>query len=837
MRLSPTALALLMVPATALMSVAEAQAGGAMAAPQGVNVPLLFFPNEGQLADGVEFAGRAGGLATFFANDGFTVRLTETAQRILGESSYRGVALRYTFEGANPAAEMVGEEPNAARFNFYKGQDPSRWRSGVESFGAVRYRGIYEGVDVVVRDASGTLEYDLVVAPGASLDQVRIRCEGADSLALAEDGSLVATTRFGELTQRFPRTWQVDASGERRAVDSRFVLLGDDTYGFVAPDRDPSRGAVVDPGLTYSSLLGGSETEHGCGVSVDQLCGLYIAGDTNSLDFPTDPGAFDETFNGDVDTFVTRVDAIGKFLIYSTYIGGSLGDFGHGVIVDTEGYAYVTGGTKSVDYPTTLGSFDPTPNGQGDIFVTKLSPNGQALTWSTFIGGTGEEGSLGGQGIAIDANKNVYVAAFTSSTDFPITAGALDSTFNGVSDVTISKLSADGSALLYSTFLGGTDLDIANAIDVDANGNAFIAGWAISADYPRTAGAFGNTPNGNSNGIVSKVDANGQVLSYSTFTGGSSEVVRGVAVLGDDAFVTGYTLSTVLPVTAGAFDTTANGNGDGFVFRFNQNGTGVHYGAYLGGTELDGGNAIDTDPLGGAYVTGWTESANFPTTVTAFDTSYNGNQDAYVTRISPDGSTIDYSSFLGGSAYDVAFAINVHDVGSVYLAGGTFSADFPTTLGALDTTINGKEDLFMVLLPAGPQACPAAAAMATYGASEMDSLGNLPTLNALSLPKVPSFALNIQVANARPNASVIMLLGASPVALPFDGGTLLVAPSFILGVGATDAAGQLLLSTGVNENPNFCGSSVYMQAAIADRSSPSLYKVTLTNGLQLTFGF
>jgi hypothetical protein len=799
-------------------------------------LPLLFFENRGQLDPAVKFAARRGGLATYFTGNSFVVDISEAGESVMGETKYRGATLRYTFEGAT-GATVLGEQPNDARFNFFKGNSPANWYVDVPSYGQVRYDELYPGVDLVVRDANGVLEYDLELAAGASLDQVRIRCEGADRLNIDSEGSLVAATMWGELKQKFPQTWEVGADGSRKAIDSKFVMLGSDTYGFLAPERADDRALVVDPGITYGSYLGGSDTEHGCGVSVDQLCALFIAGDTKSVDFPVRVGSYDLTHNGDVDTFCTKVDATGGLLVYSTYIGGSLGDFGHGVVVDSVGNAFITGGTKSLDYPVTPGAFDTTQNGQGDCFVTRLNDKGTALDYSTYLGGISEEGSLGGQGIAVDANGNVYVAGFAGSPDYPITPGAYQTIMNGVVDVFLTKVDPTGANVQYSTLIGGVDLDIANAIDIDSNGNAYVGGWALSSDYPRTPGAFATTPNGNSNGIVSRVNATGTGLDWSTFTGGSSEVVRGIAVLGDEAFVAGYTLSSVFPATVGAAQQAPGGNGDAFLMRFNNTGTGVHYATYLGGIEVDVANNLDTDVNGSAYLTGWTESSNFPVTLYAFDPTYNGLQDAFVTRVAPDGGSLEYSSFFGGSAYDVGFAMNVHAVGSFYMAGGTFSTDIPTTAGAWDQTPNGNEDIFMVLMPAGANSCPSPAAAATYGTSEIDSQGNQPSLVAATLPKVPSYGLTIQLTNAMPSAAVIFLLGTVPAAIPFDSGVVLTVPTFVVPVGVTDGTGALSLSPQIFDNPNFCDQNVYVQALVRDRDATTHYKMTTTNGVHLTFGY
>lgn len=800
-------------------------------------LPLVFFENAGQLAPDVQFAARSGGVAAFLGDASFSVRLARPAGDEPGV--YRGVQLRYTFLGAASGAKLAAEDPTGGAVSFMKGAEAAAWRVGLPTFGAVRYAGLYPGVDAIVRDADGRLEYDLVLGPDAELDRVAIRCEGADRLELDEAGRLVAETEFGEVRQDAPTTWQNHADGTRSEVRSRFVLLSGDTFGFTLEGRDPSATIVIDPGITYASYLGGSLNEHGCGVSVDDDCALYIAGDTLSLDFPVTPGTFDTTHNGDVDSFVAKIVGIGNAMLWATYIGGTLGDFGHGVIVTAAGETYITGGTSSTDYPVTAGAYDTSHNGKNDVFVTRLNATGTALIYSTFIGGTGGEGSLGGQGIAVDASGAAYVTGFTDSPDFPTSFGAYDASPNGLSDSFVTKLAPDGSALVYSTYVGGSNLDVANAIDVDGAGNAYVGGFALSQDFPTTPGAFDTTANFNSNGFLYKLNRVGSSLVYGTYMGGSSEVVRGVAVdpLGQ-AYVTGYTLSTVFPATPGSFDPTPNNNGDAFVSKFDPTGSSLVYASYLGGGEVDVGNSIDTDnATGAAYLTGWTESFDFPTTASGYDPSYNGGpEDAFLVRVAADGSKLDYSTFLGGTGYDVGFAINVHAIGAVYFAGGTFSLDFPATAEAFDLTHNGAEDIFLALLPAGEKPCPNAASSATYGTGKA-GVNGIPTLNALTAPQVPSLNVHLQLLNGAPNAPGFLFLGEAPAATPFDGGTLLVSPVFTVPLPATTGAGSLDLNLMVHENPNFCGSIVYMQAMLLDATVPNAYHTSQTNGLALTFGF
>ena len=331
-------------------------------------------------------------------------------------------------------------------------------------------------------------------------------------------------------------------------------------------------------GLVYSTYLGGSNHEYANGIAIDSSGNAYITGVTYSTDFPTTAGAFDTTFNGgQYDAFVTKLNATGSGLVYSTYLGGSFDDVGYGIAIDSSGNAYLTGFTTFTDFPTTAGAFDITYNGgQYDAFVTKLNATGSGLVYSTYLGGS--ESHDIGFGIAIDSSGNAYVTGYTISGDFPTTAGAFDTTYNGGfgSDVFITKLNATGSGLVYSTYLGGSaqGQDIGRGITLDGSGNAYVTGYTLSTDFPTTSGAFDTTYNGGAHDVfITKLNATGSGLVYSTYLGGSfDDRGNGIAIDGSgNVYVTGYTSSTDFPTTSGAFDTTHNNSTDVFVVKLNFN--------------------------------------------------------------------------------------------------------------------------------------------------------------------------------------------------------------------------------------------------------------------------
>ena len=308
-----------------------------------------------------------------------------------------------------------------------------------------------------------------------------------------------------------------------------------------------------------------------------------------------------------------KLNAAGSALVYSTYLGGGADiDSPRGITVDASGSAYVVGETQSPDFPTTAGAFDRTLTGNGaDMFVTKLNPAGSALTYSTFLGGTAVDN---GSNIAVDSGGNAYAVGFSSSTDFPTTAGAFDRTPNGAFDSTLTKLNPAGSALVYSTFIGGSDFDSVAGLRVDSAGSAYLAGGTSSVDWPVTPGAF-DTTNNNGDAFVTKFNPAGSALVYSTFIGGSDFDAVGGIVLdpAGNAWLTGNTSSVDFPVTAGAPDTTYNGGGsDAIIAELNATGTALPFATFLGGSVTEGGIDIARDPTGNLYVAGSDGLAGLP---------------------------------------------------------------------------------------------------------------------------------------------------------------------------------------------------------------------------------
>jgi hypothetical protein len=663
-------------------------------------LPLSFIPNEGRAPDEeVRYYAQDAGYGFFFTKEG--------ARLSFANGEGRGHALALDFVGANPHATLEAQKRLSGEVNYLRGDDPARWQQGLPTHAELLYGGLWPGIDMAVRGEGGKLKYEFHLKPGSSVEDVRLGYRGAEGLSVGAGGELLVQTSLGVLKDAAPVSYQ-RIGGERVPVESRYTLKGNGGYGFAVGAYDPRYPLVIDPGLDYSTFLGG-----GSGGSFDEGSDIavldgraYVTGETSSTDYPTTTGAFDTTSDPS-DAFVTKLNASGSRLAYSTFLGGTSDDFGEGIAVDGSGRAYVTGSTSSSDFPTTTEAFDTSFNDGGDAFVTKLNASGSALAYSTFLGGTGGDEGLG---IAVDGSGRAHVTGQTRSANYPTTSGAFDRTFNdGIADPFVTKLNAAGSVLEYSTYLGGTDFDVGLGIAVDG-GRAYVMGTTSSTDYPKTSGAFDRTHNGDVDAFVTKLNASGSALAYSTFLGGTNSDEGGgdIAVLDGRAYVVGTTSSTDYPKTSGAFDRTFNGAADVFVTKFNASGSALVYSTYLGGTSGERGEGIAVDGSRRVYVTGSTFSTDYPTTSGAFDTSFNGGVDdidAFVTKFNASGSGLVYSTYLGGTNSDTGFGIAVRD-GRAYVTGRTDSTDYPTTTGAFDRTFNGGvefplPDAFVTKLPTG----------------------------------------------------------------------------------------------------------------------------------------
>ncbi len=402
--------------------------------------------------------------------------------------------------------------------------------------------------------------------------------------------------------------------------------------------RDSSDAFVLklDPGggrILYATFLGGSSWDEGFGIAVDHEGSAYVGGRTGSADFPTTPGAFDGTYNGGRDAFAAKLSPTGSVLEYATFLGGSDHDKAYGIAVDGGGHAYLTGWTRSGDFPVTAGAFRTVHGGrrEEDAFVVKLDPAGR-LGYATFLGGSGEDW---GCDIAVDDAGAAYLAILTYSVDFPTTQGAFDVTHNGSREALVAKLDPTGSGLVYATFLGGRGQDWGQGIAVDDAGCAWVAGVTFSPDFPATPGSFDEVHNGLSDAFAARFDAQGSNLVYATFLGGGGEERSTDLALdaSGNVYLAGWTRSADFPVTVGALGSSFGGHTDAFVARLDPTGGRTPYISLLGGSDFEAIYGIALDTSSSLYATGWTRSADFPVTTGAFGTQYRGQSDVFVAKL------------------------------------------------------------------------------------------------------------------------------------------------------------------------------------------------------------
>ena len=467
--------------------------------------------------------------------------------------------VRLHFEGSNPV-EPSGNVELRDRSNVFLGRDPAGWKTSLRLYREVRYANLYNGVDLVYRlGAEGGLKYEFRLDRGVDPGRILVRYEGVEDVGIGDAGELLVEAMFGTLRDDAPVAFQADLP-----VRCGFRTKAPRLVGFDCPDRNPSLPLVIDP-LLYATFLGGAGRDEARAIAVDASGSAYITGMTGSMDFPSTPGAWSTTGHGSFDMFVAKLNANGTELEYATFIGGENEDEGYAIAVDAAGRAYVTGYTLSPDFPVTAGALDPSLQG-GDAFLVRLGPRGDSLEYATLLGGANFDEGLS---VALDPEGGAYIAGETLSVDFPTTEGAIQPIANGGWDGFLVHLDVAGHALRYGTYLGGVFSDAAHAVAVDSLGDAFVAGYTLSSNFPVTPGAFQTLLAGDFDVFVAEVSPDGRTLVYSTYVGskGLDQAADLVPGPGGAVDVAGATSSPTFPVTSDGFDRTPNGGTDAFYFR------------------------------------------------------------------------------------------------------------------------------------------------------------------------------------------------------------------------------------------------------------------------------
>ncbi len=621
----------------AASSLLASSAGSSLLVDNFGNLPLSFEMNQGQVDSDVTFLSRGNGYTMYLAGDEAVMVLNKPLE---GESGAASV-VRLQLIGANPNPQALGQEELPGKINYFIGNDPAKWQTDVPTYAKVRYEEVYPGIDLVYYGNQGQLEYDFVVQPGADPGLIGLRFDGVDDLQIDKEGNIVLSVGHEKVIQQAPIIYQ-EIAGERVEVIGHYIFYGQREVGFALGEYNKNLPLIIDPILVYATYLGGINQEQLFGLDVDSTGSAYVTGQTSSTDFPVTAGSLDTTLDGSDDIYVAKIDSSGTSLVFATYIGGAGQEAGDALDVDAAGNVYVSGFTSSSDFPVTTGAFDVTSAG-GDSFVLKLSSSGSSIVYASFLGGSSSERAWS---VKADGLGQAHVVGHTSSNDFPTTIGAFDPTFNSVGctvcqDLFAVKFDATGSSLLYGTFIGGSGLDYTYSADLDSSGNILINGFTDSPDFPVTSGAF-----------------------QSAFAGAT----------------------------------------DAFLVKLNSSGTALVYGTYLGGNNYESSSPITggvaVDAAGNAYVTGLTTSTDFPTTASAFDTTYNGGHDPYITKFDPTGN-VSYSTFVGGTSNDYGTAIDVDSAGNAYITGQTFSSNLPITSDAFQSDLNGHSAYLLVMNTVG----------------------------------------------------------------------------------------------------------------------------------------
>ena len=633
-------------------------------------LPLSFEANNGQVDEQVRFLSRGSGYILFLTPEETVLSLQRSALENADSTVYDVVRMQLV--GANSDVEVTGLEEQPGKSNYLFGNDPGKWSKGIPQVGKVHYAQVYTGVDMIYYGNQSRLEYDFIVAPDTDPDVIRLQFKGVERLSLEEEGSLLLHTPGGEVVQQAPIVYQ-EIDGRHRNVEGRYALLEDNNQvGFKIGAYDVTRPLIIDPVIIYSTYLGSKDWDEGEGIVVDSLGNAYLTGKSMPSNFPM-LNSLQSSSGGGNDAFVLKLNVEGSALVYSTYLGGSRSDRGEDIAIDGSGNAYVTGFTSSTDFPT-KNPLQPILGGGNDAFVLKLNAEGSTLVYSTFLGGSRSDF---GNAISVDDGGNTYVTGYTESKDFPLENPLQISSGGGSQDVYLSKLNAEGSALVYSTYLGGKNSDRGESIVVDRVGNTYVTGFTGSKDFP-TQNPIQVDLRGSSDAFVLKMNAEGSALVYSTYLGGSAtDDGWGIAVDSTgNAYVTGYTYSDDFP-TQNPIQVDLRGSSDVFISKLNAEGSALVYSTLLGGSATEDGRAIAVDDLGNAYVTGTTRSLDFPMHYPIQSTK-GGGFGAYVSKLDESGSALVYSTYLGGTGNDYSNDIAVDNLGNAYITGYTNSTDFPT---------------------------------------------------------------------------------------------------------------------------------------------------------------
>ena len=740
----------------------------------------IFEPNRGQAVKSVDFISRGPGYSlSLTSNAAYLQLLSPTRAGHSKQSS--DLALKLV--GANPKAHAEGLNRQIGRSNYFLGSAPNRWLTNVPQYGRVEYHDVYPGIDMAYYGTNERLEYDFVLEPHADPRTIRLAVHGADRIRIDDQGDLVLTVGSAEIRERKPLIYQETANG-RRIVRGRYVTLVDNEIGFAMDKYDLNNALVIDPVLVFSTYFGGSGADNGNGIAVDSAGNSYIAGQTGSANLTgTDIG--DPGFTAsDTAAFVAKISPAGALLSTTIIAGANDAAEAGAVALDANGNIYLCGYTSSSSFPT----MNPimTYQGGGDAFVLELNNAGNSLIYSTYLGGSGLDYA---DGIAVDSKGNTLVGGATTSGDFP-EVNAAQSNLAGGYNPWAAKIAPGGASLVYSTYWGGSATDYANGLAIDSTGDLILFGDESSMNFP-VVNAFqptycalaSGTEVSTVHGWVAEFSPVGVPI-YSTYICGTVtyytingttyptyDVVRGGTVdTSGNAVITGTTASLSFPTMNPVQADYGGGSASAFLTRLSPTGA-LLYSTYLGGPATTNGWSVAVDPQDNIYVAGQT-SANLPTANPTQSEYGGGKSDAFLIKLNPAGSTILFSTYIGGNGADAATFLGVDGLGDAYITGNTSSTNFPTASPLQANYGGGTDDAFLTVIQT----------KITPTVSVTPSTSSITTAQSLSI----TITIKSGTGNPTPTGTVTLTSGtyASAATLLSGGSATIVIPADTLAVGS-----------------------------------------------------
>ena len=776
------------------------------------DVPLMFEANQGQTDSQVKFLSHGGGYSVFLTAGGLVLALrpSETSattndsaapsprrdpsrlsavrqlEREARDAKSTALAIDLVGAAANPV--IVGEQALHTTINYFIGRDPSKWRRNVPTYSKIRYRNVYSGIDLVYYGNDRSVEYDFDLAPGADATQIQFSVTGADSLNVAPSGDLVLTKGVHELRFQTPILYQ-EINGARTRVRGTYVLRDSTRVAFEVGSYDKTKPLVIDPVLVYSAFLGGSGDDFSNGIAVDSSGDAYVVGLTDSPNFPASIGSYNPT---QFRMFLTKLDPTGSTLLFADYFGGTSGsDEAYTVALDSSGNSYITGDATSSDFPV-VNAYQSTLSGSADAFLVKFSADGSSILYSTYLGGSSSQFA---NSVSVDPAGEAVIVGVTQSSDFPL-LNAYQSSISadqfgdwGVYGF-LTKFAANGTSLVYSTYLAGNTLNTGSCtgcfpdseimgVVTDASGNAYVTGNTSTTNFPVTSSALTTTFPGyslSSVGFVSKFSTSGGIA-YSTYLGGlSSTLLNAIAVdTTGSAYVTGYAIANdSFPIiTASICDPSMSNCNGAIIAKLDPTGSSLLYSTFLGTSNNMAGQAIQVDASGDAFIVGSDVQFDLSNPIEGYA---GGNGDVVIAEIDPTATTLLMATFLGGQGWEAADSLALDTNGAVYVTGVTQSLDFPVTQSAIQTTLGGQTDAFITKIdPATNAPAVAMAPLSLQFASQV--VGTTSALQSTVLRNMGSASLTIRAKTAGPDFANTDDCGGTLAAASFCTFTVTFTPS------------------------------------------------------------